>query len=98
MPIVDLIFIRKAYRGQGLGIMIVDDVVKKYGHQNIGFSKPITAPMYKVLEKYLRTNAQERDYFWEVGYDGYHNNVWLTLCRRAASLRKATDTFTVRDT
>ncbi|XP_046632362.1 protein FAM169B-like isoform X2 [Daphnia pulicaria] len=83
MPILDGVFISKAYRKQGWGTAMIDDLVNvHFPGQDVGFSQPISVSLESVLKKFLTANPQHRSKLWAVencGEEGDRLNLWLSL-------------------
>lgn len=82
MNTLDTAYIRLPHRRQGFGTSLIVDLVETWPGDNIAFSKPISVPMQKVLEKYLQENEKSRYLFWEVdrtGDEGNRKLLWFSL-------------------
>lgn len=43
---LDTAYIRKSYRGKGLGVSIIEDIVATFPDEDIGLSTPVSLSMY----------------------------------------------------
>ncbi|KAM7017946.1 soluble lamin-associated protein of 75 kDa-like [Tautogolabrus adspersus] len=66
LPVMDSIFVRKRHRGKGFGLQMLEDFVNSFKEDSLGLRYPLTKPMYKVCEKYLRQYPEDADLLWEV--------------------------------
>uniref|UniRef100_A0A8C9RXE1 Family with sequence similarity 169 member Aa n=1 Tax=Scleropages formosus TaxID=113540 RepID=A0A8C9RXE1_SCLFO len=66
LPVMDSIFVRKAHRGQGHGLQILEDFVDSFKEDTLGLKFPLSHTMYKVCEQYLRKYPADEDLLWEV--------------------------------
>ncbi|MFT7815623.1 soluble lamin-associated protein of 75 kDa isoform X1 [Arapaima gigas] len=66
LPVMDSIFVRKAYRGQGHGLQILEDFVDTFKEDTLGLKFPLSHAMYKVCERYLGKYPADEDLLWEV--------------------------------
>ncbi|KAL0134876.1 hypothetical protein PUN28_001571 [Cardiocondyla obscurior] len=86
MPVVDTAYIRSEYRNQGFGTGILLDVITRFPNEDIGFSKPISNGMLKILKTFLMSRKEYRLHFWEVAdcdISGSQQLVWCSLKRAA---------------
>lgn len=82
MPVVDTAYIRSEYRNRGFGSEILIDVTTRYPNEDVGFSKPISMGMLKVLKKFLIKNKKYRLRFWEIAdcdVNGSQKLLWYRL-------------------
>ncbi|XP_043495878.1 soluble lamin-associated protein of 75 kDa-like isoform X2 [Polistes fuscatus] len=80
MPVLDTAYIRSKYRNKGFGTEILFDMIKRFPNEDIGFSKPISDNMLKVLQKFLRNYKEYRLRFWEIAdWDIYDSQklIWF---------------------
>ncbi|KAK2580903.1 hypothetical protein KPH14_005973 [Odynerus spinipes] len=66
MPVLDTAYIRSEYRNKGFGSELLLDIIKRFPNEDIGFSKPISTGMLKVLKKFLKNYKEYRLRFWEI--------------------------------
>uniref|UniRef100_A0A8D0AWH1 Family with sequence similarity 169 member Aa n=1 Tax=Sander lucioperca TaxID=283035 RepID=A0A8D0AWH1_SANLU len=66
LPVMDSIFVRRCQRGKGFGLQMLEDFVLSFKEDCLGLRYPLTKPMYKVCEKYLRQFPGDTDLLWEV--------------------------------
>ncbi|XP_078105730.1 uncharacterized protein LOC144517519 [Sander vitreus] len=66
LPVMDSIFVRRCQRGKGFGLQMLEDFVLTFKEDCLGLRYPLTKPMYKVCEKYLRQFPGDTDLLWEV--------------------------------
>ncbi|XP_025075528.1 soluble lamin-associated protein of 75 kDa-like isoform X2 [Pogonomyrmex barbatus] len=86
MPVVDTAYIRSEYRNQGFGTGILSDVITRFPNEDIGFSKPISSGMLKILKAFLTSRKEYRLRFWEIAdcdIDGSQQLIWCSLKRAA---------------
>ncbi|XP_066600234.1 soluble lamin-associated protein of 75 kDa-like [Prorops nasuta] len=82
MPIIDTVYIRSEYRNQGYGTEMLKDIVTRFPNDDIGFSKPISFGMQKVLKKFLLCYKQHRRHFWEIADHDMNDSqqlIWFNL-------------------
>lgn len=82
MPVLDTAYIRSEYRSKGFGSEILMDMIKRFPNEDIGFSKPISNGMLKVLKKFLKNYKEYRLRFWEIAdWDIYGSQqlIWYTV-------------------
>ncbi|XP_012232893.2 soluble lamin-associated protein of 75 kDa-like [Linepithema humile] len=86
MPVVDTAYIRSEYRNRGLGTEILFDVIKRFPNEDIGFSKPISSGMLKILKTFLSSHKEYRLHFWEIvdcDIGGSQQLIWCRLKKAA---------------
>ncbi|XP_011869261.1 PREDICTED: protein FAM169B-like isoform X1 [Vollenhovia emeryi] len=86
MPVVDTAYIRSEYRNQGFGTGILSDVTARFPNEDIGFSKPVSSGMLRILKAFLTSRKEYRLRFWEVAdcdISGSQQLIWCTLKRAA---------------
>ncbi|XP_047358041.1 soluble lamin-associated protein of 75 kDa-like isoform X2 [Vespa velutina] len=82
MPVLDTAYIRSAYRNRGFGSEILLDIIKRFPDEDIGFSKPISNTMLKLLKNFLRNYKEYRLRFWEIAdWDicGSQKLIWFSV-------------------
>ncbi|XP_057322047.1 soluble lamin-associated protein of 75 kDa-like [Microplitis mediator] len=82
MTTLDTAYIRSQYRNKGLGLEIINDIIERYPNEDIGFSKPISHGMQRVLNKFLTQRKEYRRRFWEIqdgGIEGSVKLIWFIL-------------------
>ncbi|XP_024892450.1 soluble lamin-associated protein of 75 kDa-like [Temnothorax curvispinosus] len=84
MPVVDTAYIRSEYRNRGFGTGILSDVIARFPNEDIGFSKPISSGMLRILKAFLTSHKEYRLRFWEIAdcdISGSQQLIWCTLKR-----------------
>jgi len=84
MPVIDTVYLRKAFRGKGLGRKMVEQTLLSFTGEDIGFSYPVSKGLLQVLQKVLLNNSTLRDRVWQCSYtgeEGYRENLWFSLRR-----------------
>ncbi|KAJ8261254.1 hypothetical protein COCON_G00169770 [Conger conger] len=66
LPVMDSIFVRKIYRGNGNGLQILEDFVDCFKEDSLGLKYPISAAMLKVCGQYFNTYPADKELLWEV--------------------------------
>ncbi|KAJ8405666.1 hypothetical protein AAFF_G00316460 [Aldrovandia affinis] len=66
LPVMDSVFVRKAHRGNGHGLRILEDFVDCFKEEALGLKYPLTPAMYRVCGQYLNTYPADRELLWEV--------------------------------
>ncbi|XP_012535264.1 soluble lamin-associated protein of 75 kDa-like isoform X2 [Monomorium pharaonis] len=87
MPVIDTAYIRSEYRNQGFGTEILSDIIARFPNEDIGFSKPISSGMLRILKKFLTSRKEYRLRFWEIAdcdIIGSQQLIWCSLKRAAA--------------
>ncbi|PNF40564.1 hypothetical protein B7P43_G06752, partial [Cryptotermes secundus] len=82
MHTLDTAYVRSVKRRQGYGMRMLQNITSSYPGNDIGFSKPISFSMWKVLRKYLQHNADYRNKFWEIegtGGEGNQKLIWYAI-------------------
>uniref|UniRef100_A0A6I8NA51 Family with sequence similarity 169 member B n=2 Tax=Ornithorhynchus anatinus TaxID=9258 RepID=A0A6I8NA51_ORNAN len=83
LPVLDTAFIRRKYRGQGLGITMLNDFCQSFVSEDaLGISYPISDAMYRVCRRFLLTHPEEQERLWEVeapGDWGQRLSIWLKI-------------------
>ncbi|XP_006870763.1 PREDICTED: protein FAM169B-like [Chrysochloris asiatica] len=81
LPVFDTVFIRRQHRGQGLGMVLLQDFCETFSEDEaLGVSCPISPAMLQVCRKFLLACPEERGRLWEVeppGAWGQRVNIWL---------------------
>lgn len=86
MPVVDSAYIRSQYRNRGFGMEILSDVIARFPSEDIGFSKPISSGMLRLLKTFLTSRKEYRLRFWEIAdcdISGSQQLIWCSLKRSA---------------
>ncbi|XP_029166004.1 soluble lamin-associated protein of 75 kDa-like isoform X2 [Nylanderia fulva] len=81
MPTVDTAYIRSEYRNQGFGTEILSDVIARFPNEDIGFSKPISSSMLRILKTFLMSHKEYRLRFWEISDCDIGVSQQLIWCR-----------------
>ncbi|XP_050446036.1 soluble lamin-associated protein of 75 kDa-like isoform X1 [Cataglyphis hispanica] len=81
MPIVDTAYIRSEYRNRGFGTEILSDVIARFPNEDIGFSKPISNGMLRILKTFLMNHKEYRLRFWEIADCDIGVSQQLIWCR-----------------
>ncbi|KDR14138.1 protein FAM169B-like isoform X2 [Zootermopsis nevadensis] len=82
MHTLDTAYVWSVKRRQGYGMGMLQNITSSYPGKDIGFSKPISFSMWKVLRKYLQHNADYRNKFWEIegtGGEGNQKLIWYAI-------------------
>ncbi|XP_034943254.1 soluble lamin-associated protein of 75 kDa-like [Chelonus insularis] len=82
MNTLDTAYIRSKFRNKGLGLEILYNVIENYPNDDIGFSKPISEGMLRLLHKFLSKHKEFRLSFWEIengGIEGSAKLIWFNL-------------------
>ncbi|XP_060747479.1 soluble lamin-associated protein of 75 kDa isoform X2 [Tachysurus vachellii] len=66
LPVMDSIFVRKAHRGKGYGLQILEDFVDSFNEDELGLRYPLSPAMTNVCRRYLDRYPADVDLFWEV--------------------------------
>ncbi|XP_053335112.1 soluble lamin-associated protein of 75 kDa isoform X3 [Clarias gariepinus] len=66
LPVMDSIFVRKAHRGKGYGLRMLEDFVDSFNEDELGLKYPLTPAMTNVCRRYLDRYPADVDMFWEV--------------------------------
>ncbi|XP_023678978.1 uncharacterized protein fam169ab isoform X2 [Paramormyrops kingsleyae] len=66
LPVMDSIFVRKAHRGNGHGLQMLEDFVDSFKEDALGLKYPVSSAMFKVCGCYLSTYPADQDLLWEV--------------------------------
>ncbi|XP_026784570.3 soluble lamin-associated protein of 75 kDa isoform X2 [Pangasianodon hypophthalmus] len=66
LPVMDSIFVRKAHRGKGYGLQMLEDFVDSFNEDELGLKYPLTPAMTNVCRHYLDRYPADVDLFWEV--------------------------------
>ncbi|GAA6091743.1 soluble lamin-associated protein of 75 kDa isoform X1 [Tachysurus ichikawai] len=66
LPVMDSIFVRKAHRGKGYGLQILEDFVDSFNEDELGLRYPLSPAMTNVCRHYLDRYPADVDLFWEV--------------------------------
>ncbi|XP_014475951.1 PREDICTED: soluble lamin-associated protein of 75 kDa-like, partial [Dinoponera quadriceps] len=66
MPVVDTAYIRSEYRSRGFGTEILSDMTARFPNEDIGFSRPISSGMLRILKRFLTSQREYRLHFWEI--------------------------------
>ncbi|MCJ8741085.1 hypothetical protein PDJAM_G00066710 [Pangasius djambal] len=66
LPVMDSIFVRKAHRGKGYGLQMLEDFVDSFNEDELGLKYPLTPAMTNVCRHYLERYPADVDLFWEV--------------------------------
>jgi len=85
MNILDAVFVRQSHRRQGWGSAMLNDIIKHFPDENVGFSHPISLSLQHVLQKFLSMESKYRSKFWSVknrGEEGDRLNLWILLASR----------------
>ncbi|XP_062403330.1 protein FAM169B [Sardina pilchardus] len=103
LPVLDTLFVRTPWRRKGLALQMLEDFCSSFPQEEVlGVSYPISARMYKVCQKFLEINEEERDRLYEVespGDWGQRRNVWLGLqLRRLSKNRQSPQRITTDKT
>merc|ERR1711976_188379 len=82
MTMVDTMYVRKPWRGKGLGHQLLEDVFSSFPMQSIGFTQPVSRSLLNSLWKLLLQRKDLRDKLWLCAYtgeEGYKENAWFHL-------------------
>ncbi|XP_046427424.1 protein FAM169B-like isoform X1 [Neodiprion fabricii] len=88
MPVLDTAYIRSECRGNGIGTEIITKITQMFPNEDIGFSRPISDGMSKVLARFLTKSKEFRLKFWEIvdgGNEGNKKLVWYGLQNKRKS-------------
>ncbi|XP_058270649.1 soluble lamin-associated protein of 75 kDa isoform X2 [Hemibagrus wyckioides] len=66
LPVMDSIFVRKAHRGKGYGLQMLEDFVDSFNEDELGLKYPLSPAMTNVCRNYLDRYPADVDLFWEV--------------------------------
>ncbi|MCI4386849.1 hypothetical protein PGIGA_G00067530 [Pangasianodon gigas] len=66
LPVMDSIFVRKAHRGKGYGLQMLEDFVDSFNEDELGLKYPLTPAMTNVCRHYLDRYPADVDLLWEV--------------------------------
>ncbi|XP_053505485.1 soluble lamin-associated protein of 75 kDa isoform X2 [Ictalurus furcatus] len=66
LPVMDTIFVRKAHRGKGYGLQMLEDFVDSFNEDELGLKYPLSPAMANVCRHYLDRYPADVDLFWEV--------------------------------
>ncbi|XP_017348678.1 soluble lamin-associated protein of 75 kDa isoform X2 [Ictalurus punctatus] len=66
LPVMDTIFVRKAHRGKGYGLQMLEDFVDSFNEDELGLKYPLSPAMANVCRHYLDRYPADIDLFWEV--------------------------------
>ncbi|XP_029108853.1 soluble lamin-associated protein of 75 kDa-like isoform X2 [Scleropages formosus] len=98
LPVMDSIFVRKAHRGQGHGLQILEDFVDSFKEDTLGLKFPLSHTMYKVCEQYLRKYPADEDLLWEVeGVGGPFQRSEIASKIKSMSTRDTDENETLMD-
>ncbi|XP_054858702.1 protein FAM169B-like [Eublepharis macularius] len=94
LPVLDTVFVRKKFRRCGLGTKMLHDFCQTFVTEDaLGISRPISADMYRVCQRFLDTHLEERARLWEVEAPGDWSqrvSIWLKI-QLAQNLPKKVD-------
>uniref|UniRef100_S4RLD5 Family with sequence similarity 169 member Aa n=1 Tax=Petromyzon marinus TaxID=7757 RepID=S4RLD5_PETMA len=82
LPVLDSMFVTRRCRGQGLGLLMLQDFTQSFPDDQLGLKYPLPPTMCRVVERYLQQYPNELDLLWEVQAPGdpYQRvNVWKKL-------------------
>ncbi|XP_046724232.1 soluble lamin-associated protein of 75 kDa [Silurus meridionalis] len=66
LPVLDSIFVRKAHRGKGFGLQMLEDFVDSFNEDELGLRYPLSPAMTSVCRHYLDRYPADVDLIWEV--------------------------------
>ncbi|KAI5612893.1 soluble lamin-associated protein of 75 kDa, partial [Silurus asotus] len=66
LPVLDTIFVRKAHRGKGFGLQMLEDFVDSFNEDELGLRYPLSPAMTSVCRHYLDRYPADVDLIWEV--------------------------------
>ncbi|XP_060791590.1 soluble lamin-associated protein of 75 kDa-like isoform X3 [Neoarius graeffei] len=90
LPVMDSIFVRKAHRGKGYGLQILEDFVDSFNDDDLGLKYPLSPAMTNVCRRYLDRYPADVDLFWEV--EGTGGPYQRTRVAHKLNSRPLTDT------
>lgn len=85
MVMLDSAYVRKEHRGKGFGQSLLEDLALEYCGEDIGLSTPVSEPMYRAVERFLRKNPHLKYKLWELhgtGSEGNKKLLWLSIVKR----------------
>ncbi|KAF4077016.1 hypothetical protein AMELA_G00203220, partial [Ameiurus melas] len=92
LPVMDTIFVRKAHRGNGYGLQMLEDFVDSFNEDDLGLKYPLSPAMANVCRHYLDRYPADVDLFWEVeGVGGPYQRTSVAYklsCRPLSDPRK----------
>ncbi|KAK3524079.1 hypothetical protein QTP70_018014, partial [Hemibagrus guttatus] len=66
LPVMDSIFVRKAHRGKGYALQMLEDFVDSFNEDELGLKYPLSPAMTNVCRHYLDRYPADVDLLWEV--------------------------------
>ncbi|XP_062860677.1 protein FAM169B isoform X2 [Trichomycterus rosablanca] len=83
LPVLDTVFVRTRWRRKGLALKMLQDFCFSMPTESVlGISYPISPSMYRVCQKYLEMQPEQREHLYEVEAPGdwsQRRNVWLSI-------------------